>query len=108
MKKETRDPVNYFDSKLINTRCNHLEELIKTINSLREEGNEQLDKIYKNTEDFEREIMFYRQKMLSGKYKVHHKLHEMSHGTKECLVETLLSILSVVEEEQSHFVKMQR
>lgn len=67
--------MNYFDTKHTSHRCGQLEELIKDRETLQKEGNSLLDQIYKNTEDFERELMFYRQKMLSGKYKVHQKFH---------------------------------
>ena len=81
---------------------------MKEREALEKNGNDLLDTIYKNTEDFAEDIMFYRQKMLAGKYKVHQKLHEMSKGAKECLVSTLLALLNVVDEQQRIFVKMQR
>ena len=44
--------------------------------------------------------------MLSGKYKIHEKLIEMSRGAKECLVQTLLSLLDLVGERERQFNKL--
>lgn len=52
LKKETKYPVNYFDIKLTATKCSQLEELIKERQELQKKGNEILEEIYKNTEDF--------------------------------------------------------
>ena len=49
---------------------------------MQKEGNSLLDTIYGNAERFEKELMFYRQKILSGKYKIHSKLGEMARGAR--------------------------
>ena len=103
LKKETKDPLNYFDAKNTIAKCNQIDELIKNREELQKEGNQLLESIYKNSELFEKDIMFYRQKMLCAKYRVHEKIKEMTRGAKECLVQTFLTLLDLVNERKRGF-----
>jgi hypothetical protein len=102
-KKDVRNPAVFFDSKFMRPKVVQLQSLLKTKEAGEEEANSQLEEVHRNAQQFESDILNYRQRVVSAKYKTHRKLAEMARGARECLTQTLLTLFEIVTQREVAF-----
>lgn len=102
-KKQVRDPALYFDQKYTKNKVQQIQELLKSKNQFETDANVILDNVFKNTNQFQNDVINYRQRVVKSKYITHRKLSQMSAGAKQCLSQTLLTLCELIGQRYNAF-----